>query len=347
MISCGGMSSLCSFQGLISISLISNNKKIVFLRLEISSNYLFQITAKSTMEYLKFMREFRYVPGETMFSEFQYPLGISFAYLAGVYLLSKIMKNREKIVFPRFNSFHNFFMTALSLIMFVGMLVGLIEIYFVSVICVTSLILKDLLQMKSDNEDFLSATLCDSKNTHVLKGTMYFWIYVFYLSKFIEVIDTFIIVLKKVRQLSRLLKFLFRQGKLIFLHVYHHWITMLLCFVCLDNALPMQWVACSLNCLVHVPMYYYYWISGRGGDVWWKKYITQMQIIQFCLVNVGQLTANYLHFYGNRDCQSFNPPTAHFFAAFVINSYLFLFILFYFEAYKKGPKRSNGHKKEN
>ncbi len=68
-----------------------------------------------------------------MFSEFQYPLGISFAYLAGVYLLTKFMKNREKILLPRFASFHNLFMTVLSLLMLVGMTVGLIEIYFVSV----------------------------------------------------------------------------------------------------------------------------------------------------------------------------------------------------------------------
>jgi hypothetical protein len=67
-----------------------------------------------------------------MFSEFQYPLGISFAYLAGVYLLTKFMKNREKLTLTRFASFHNLFMTLISLVMFLGMIVGLIEIYFVS-----------------------------------------------------------------------------------------------------------------------------------------------------------------------------------------------------------------------
>ncbi len=55
--------------------------------------------------------------------------------------------------------------------------------------------------MKSEKEYYLHAILCDSKNEYTLRGTLYFWIYVFYLSKFIEIIDTFIIVLKKVRKI--------------------------------------------------------------------------------------------------------------------------------------------------
>jgi hypothetical protein len=93
-------------------------------------------------------------------------------------------------------------------------------------------------------------------------------------------------------------------------------------------------------------MYYYYWISGRGGDVWWKKYITQIQIIQFCLNNMGEAYAFYLHYYGERNCTSFDPPTAHYMAVFVINSYLVLFVLFYLGAYqKKTPKPKE--KKDN
>lgn len=49
----------------------------------------------------------------------------------------------------------------------------------------------------------LSASLellfCDEGNKIKGKGAMYFWMYMFYLSKFYELFDTVLIVLRKVR----------------------------------------------------------------------------------------------------------------------------------------------------
>lgn len=45
------------------------------------------------------------------------------------------------------------------------------------------------------------------------------------------------------------------QNKLTFLHVYHHWVTMLLVWNCLENLIPIQWCAELLNCFVHIFMY--------------------------------------------------------------------------------------------
>lgn len=89
--------------------------------------------------------------------------------------------------------------------------------------------------------------LCDSKRESAGKGTLYFWLYVFYLSKFYELFDTVFIVLRK--------------APLRFLHFYHHSMTFFLCWVCLEYAIPVQWIATCLNAFVHIPMYVMFFSS--------------------------------------------------------------------------------------
>ena len=87
-------------------------------------------------------------------------------------------------------------MTLLSLAMFLGLIYTLVEQY-----------------LKVGNFlEFFLLMLCDSNKELTLKGPIYFICYVFYVSKFYELFDTVLIILKK--------------KPLIFLHVYHHFITL-------------------------------------------------------------------------------------------------------------------------
>ena len=105
--------------------------------------------------------------------------------------------------------------------------------------------------------------------------------WMFLMTKFVDFCDTFFFVLrKKDRQLSGL-------------HVFHHSCMPIFCWIGLKFApggnsafFPM------LNSAVHTIMYTYYAMSTFDRlkpYLWWKKYITQMQMAQFVLVIVHSI----------------------------------------------------------
>ncbi|XP_064624335.1 very long chain fatty acid elongase AAEL008004-like [Lineus longissimus] len=145
----------------------------------------------------------------------------------------------------------------------------------------------------------------------------------FYISKFIELFDTLFFVLRK------------KSNLLTFLHVFHHGI------------MPFSWwfavkfapggfttFHATFNAFIHVMMYTYYGLAALGPAfqrfIWWKKYMTKMQMTQFVAVTVHSCQLFFI------DC-NFPKLIAVWILSYAV-IFLFLFANFYVQAYRKAHK---------
>lgn len=107
-----------------------------------------------------------------------------------------------------------------------------------------------------------------------------------YYIKYVELIDTVFLVLKKKPLGASAFRYilLLELTRKAFLHVFHHAATAVLCFTQLEGQTSVQWVVISLNLLVHVIMCqcfsargneddltgtdYYYYATAGGAKIW-------------------------------------------------------------------------------
>ncbi|KAH8384126.1 hypothetical protein KR009_012197, partial [Drosophila setifemur] len=144
--------------------------------------------------------------------------------------------------------------------------------------------------------------------------------YLYLVNKYMDLVETIIFVLrKKFRQIS-------------FLHVFHHVIMATLGYLYAviggwgGYVVPM----CVLNVGVHVLMYVYYFMSSISTDVkaslWWKKYLTIVQLVQFSIAMVQQVYA-----LTNKEC-NVNRPLVYLLTVLDL-AFIVLFSNFYVRAY--------------
>ncbi|XP_058462640.1 elongation of very long chain fatty acids protein 7-like isoform X2 [Malaya genurostris] len=180
-------------------------------------------------------------------------LGLIACYLLWVLLLGPMyMRDRKPMDLRRIIIYYNLFQVLLSGYMFYEhLMAGWLQGY--SLTCQTV--------------DY---------NDGPLSRRMFNLCYVYYLSKLTEFADTVFFVLRK------------KQSQITDLHVYHHSLTpmeawILTKFIAGGNATFPN----IINNFVHVLMYFYYMLSAMGPRyqkyLWWKKYMTEVQIIQFIL----------------------------------------------------------------
>ncbi|XP_016916379.1 elongation of very long chain fatty acids protein 7-like [Apis cerana] len=149
-------------------------------------------------------------------------------------------------------------------------------------------------------------------------------VHFYFTCKLIELLDTvFFVLRKKNRQISSL-------------HVYHH----ALMPIC-------GWIGCRflpnghgtllgvINAFIHIIMYMYYMLASIGPHMnkylWWKKYLTSLQLIQFCIIFVHTFQI------------FFNGCNYPVFLTFLLNFnslvFIYLFGSFYIENYIKNKEQ--------
>ncbi|CAI5465945.1 unnamed protein product [Closterium sp. Yama58-4] len=152
-------------------------------------------------------------------------------------------------------------------------------------------------------------------------GYLWFWSYVYYLSKYYELLDTVILVLK--------------NKPLSFLHVYHHATIVFLCWLWLTNTQSLQIIAITINTGIHVMMYFYYFMHSIGMPPPWKMFVTNSQIIQFMIGTFVSFPLIYFHFTRPTGCAGFESFC---FNLFFNSSLLYLFVDFHIRNYGKAAK---------
>ncbi|XP_045773861.1 elongation of very long chain fatty acids protein 7-like [Maniola jurtina] len=116
---------------------------------------------------------------------------------------------------------------------------------------------------------------CDYDDRTLYVIAVLYWKYM--ATKILDLFDTVIFVLRK------------KSSQITFLHVYHHMFMVIISWLSLKYDPSDHWAFMALvNCTIHVIMYTYYGLSAMGAAytkyLWWKKYLTLMQLLQFVMI---------------------------------------------------------------
>ncbi|KAL7013100.1 hypothetical protein ACKWTF_015193 [Chironomus riparius] len=148
--------------------------------------------------------------------------------------------------------------------------------------------------------------------------------YLFYLSKFFEFFDTFFFILRK------------RFDLISMLHIAHHGTVPFTLWWCV-KFLPggHQTIFGFFNSFVHIFMYLYYMLAAMGPKMrkylWWKKYLTILQMTQFVVV-----LAHSLQLFFQNPCNF--PMIGVYNSCFQAGLFLCLFLNYYFQEYSRKLK---------
>uniref|UniRef100_A0A672QR43 Elongation of very long chain fatty acids protein n=1 Tax=Sinocyclocheilus grahami TaxID=75366 RepID=A0A672QR43_SINGR len=219
---------------------------------------------------------------------------LTITYLLTIYLGTKYMKNRPPYSLKHVLLLYNFSLTMLSLYMLVELISSVWSAGY-------------RLQCQG---------LHESGEADIRVAKVLWW---YYFSKLIEFLDTIFIVLRK------------KNNQISFLHVYHH-ASMFNIWWCVLNWIPcgQSFFGPTLNSFIHILMYSYYGLStipSMHKYLWWKRYLTQAQLVQFLLTITHTVSAWVVPCGFPLGCLKFQT--------FYMCTLVALFVNFYMQTYRK------------
>mmetsp|Transcript_30421 Transcript_30421/g.70043 ORF Transcript_30421/g.70043 Transcript_30421/m.70043 type:complete len:256 (+) Transcript_30421:68-835(+) len=176
------------------------------------------------------------------------PVAAVVGYLLLLPLLSLVMRSRPALELRRITAFHNFCLSYASLVMCAGTAYELWRRY-----------------TTTGTAEWFFCEALDTQTT----GPLFFWSYVYYLSKYWELFDTVLVMLQK------------SKVPHMKLQIYHHAAVVPMAWFWCQYQQSLQWGGLLFNTFVHILMYSYYCCRVMGWKTPWKRYITMLQIVQF------------------------------------------------------------------
>jgi hypothetical protein len=152
-------------------------------------------------------------------------------------------------------------------------------------------------------------------------GPSFLWMWVFTMSKYIELFDTAFMVI--------------RRRPVSLLHWYHHMSVLAYTWFAVVVGFTPGWYFATINSGVHTIMYFYYYRSACGVRLTYDRLITTLQLTQMVVgVAVTGFWA-YFHYSANgaTACPCAHGDVAMASAIVIYGSYFLLFLSFYLSRY--------------
>jgi elongation of very long chain fatty acids protein 6 len=169
--------------------------------------------------------------------------------------------------------------------------------------------------------------VCDERRGLYEPNTMGIWAHMFVVSKYAELVDTLLLILKH------------PDREVPFLHWYHH-TTVLLFTWYADLYQYTGAIFMIVNATVHTFMYYYYFRKETGHNPSWALPLTIGQISQMFLGIFVNGSWIYMRWVEQKPCPCDAPLTITIACALMYGSYAYLFLKFFYFRYikKRTPK---------
>eukprot|EP01018_Ginkgo_biloba_P011944 Gb_34832 [translate_table: standard] len=209
-----------------------------------------------------------------------------------------LIKRKRPLPFGPIPAIHNFILFIISLIIFVGCWEA------------TAVEIKETRWIWRKSKSAPEWILCFPLGTRPA-GRVFFWSYTFYLSKYYELLDTFVRIVRK--------------KPLGFLHIFSHMTVVCMCFSWIEFSQSLQILGILTNTLLHMIIYSYFICSSMGLAPQFKKFVANCQFVGYVLTFVGYTGLLRLHF---RNVEGCNGMGAWLFTA-LLNGILFLLFLYF------------------